>query len=150
MPGQWYGIIHGFPASRHRSPVSRSLLRYDNGEMFQCDAQPPDRCVSGRVPYGTYCLTIKNDPVCCDTLFRRCITVIPDRPAIGSPDMQAVISPGSLMAGRSFRFLRFMTWKPDRCLWKNWYLNNFFVGTYGSLFLTICSHLNPIQERRWR
>jgi hypothetical protein len=39
------------------------------------------------MPYGTYCMTIKNDPVCYDTLFRRCITVVPDRPSIGSPDI---------------------------------------------------------------
>lgn len=36
------------------------------------------------IPYGEYCMEIRNDPACYDTTIRRCITVTPNRPSVGS------------------------------------------------------------------
>ena len=35
------------------------------------------------LPYGTYCMYIKNDPACYDTTIQRCITVTKDVPSVG-------------------------------------------------------------------
>ncbi len=36
------------------------------------------------LPYGTYCMEIRNDPSCYDTVIRRCVTVTRNVPSIGA------------------------------------------------------------------
>ncbi|ULQ54496.1 T9SS type A sorting domain-containing protein [Flavihumibacter fluvii] len=46
------------------------------------------------LPYGTYCMDIRNNAVCFDTTIRRCITVVPDLPGIGSVQVSNQICSG--------------------------------------------------------
>ncbi len=36
------------------------------------------------LPYGTYCMYIKNDPACYDTTIQRCVTVVKSIPSVGA------------------------------------------------------------------
>jgi len=46
------------------------------------------------LPYGTYCMDISNNAVCFDTTIRRCITVVPDIPSIGTVQVSNQVCSG--------------------------------------------------------
>lgn len=46
------------------------------------------------LPYGTFCMDITNSAVCFDTTIRRCVTVVPDIPEIGTVQVSNEICAG--------------------------------------------------------
>ncbi len=61
---------------------------YDvNNVLITCD--PSGTGVFNNLPYGTYCVTIKNDPACYDTTIVRCLTVKKLLPELGNVSISA-------------------------------------------------------------
>jgi Secretion system C-terminal sorting domain/SprB repeat len=50
--------------------------------------------VFNNMPYGTYCMDIRNDAACYDTVIRRCVTVNKNIPAIGTVNLSSTFCSG--------------------------------------------------------
>lgn len=58
---------------------------YDgNNQLIQCNTTG---AFTG-LPYGAYCLTVRNDPTCYDTTITRCVLIEKLRPELGPVDIQ--------------------------------------------------------------
>lgn len=65
------------------------------------------------MPYGTYCMDIRNNAACYDTVIRRCVTIAPNKPSIGSVNLSntlcnnftATVSSQMYLSNPTFRLI---------------------------------------------